>query len=150
MTDPNTQPPSNQPPAYQPPAYPTQTPASSYPNTYGASNGPVPGKTLGIVALILAIVPFTQLIGLILGIVALVQSRKAGAKNGIALAAIIVGAALLVISIILVVVLVVGAIAIGGDLASQVQACIDNGGTGFVEWQGVTLSCEEVLSESGY
>lgn len=48
-----------------------------------------PGKTMGIIALILAILPF-QLIGLILGIVALTQSKKAGRKNGFAVAAIII------------------------------------------------------------
>lgn len=55
-------------PAYQPAP---QAPA-------GAS-APVPGKTLGIVALILAF--FFQLLGLILGIVALNQSKGSGYSN---------------------------------------------------------------------
>jgi len=41
------------------------------------------------------------LAGVILGIVGLVQSRKAGAKNGLALAAIIVGAVLLILEVVL-------------------------------------------------
>jgi hypothetical protein len=65
-----------------------------------------PGKTLGIIGLILAFV-FT-IAGLVCSIVALVQSRRAGYRNGIALAGVIVSAAFIVIGIIvsLVVVLV--------------------------------------------
>ena len=58
-----------------------------------------PGRTLGIVGLILAF--FCSLIGMIISIVAYRQSAQAGYKNNIALAGIIVGAALLVISLIL-------------------------------------------------
>ena len=67
----------------------TATPAPAAPAV-------VPGKTLGIVALILAILPF-QLIGLILGIVANGQSKKAGVKNGPAKAAIIISIILMVL-----------------------------------------------------
>ncbi|RCK71140.1 DUF4190 domain-containing protein [Desertihabitans brevis] len=49
-----------------------------------------PGKTLGVVGLVLAIVAAP--IGLILSIVALVQSRRAGMGNGLAVAGIVVGA----------------------------------------------------------
>jgi len=64
-------------PAYQPaPAY------SGAPAT-------VPGKGLGIAALILSF--FFQLIALILGIIALNQSKKAGAKNTPAVVAIVLG-----------------------------------------------------------
>ena len=62
--------------------------APAAPAYAAAPAGPVPGKTLGIVALILAF--FIQLLGFILGIVALVQSRKAGASNLPAVFAIIV------------------------------------------------------------
>jgi heme/copper-type cytochrome/quinol oxidase subunit 1 len=58
-----------------------------------------PGRTLGIVGLILAF--FCSLIGMIISIVAYRQSAQAGYKNNIALAGIIVGAVLLVLSIIL-------------------------------------------------
>ena len=60
-----------------------------------APNGDYPGKTMGLVALILAI--FLNIVGAIVGIVALRKSKKAGAKNPLALAAIIVGFALFVI-----------------------------------------------------
>ena len=58
-----------------------------------------PGRTLGIVGLILAF--FCSLIGMIISIVAYRQSAQAGYKNNIALAGIIVGAVFLVLGIIL-------------------------------------------------
>lgn len=58
-----------------------------------------PGKTLGIVGLVLAI--FFNLIGLIVSAVALNQSKKAGYKNTPALVGVIVGAVLLALGIIL-------------------------------------------------
>lgn len=61
-----------------------------------------PGKILGVVAVVVAI--FFNLIGLILGIVALNQSKKAGFKNGPALAAIVIGSVLVVLGIIIVIV----------------------------------------------
>ncbi len=58
-----------------------------------------PGRTLGIVGLILAF--FCSLIGLIISIIAYRQSQQAGYKNNIALAGIIVGAVSLVFGLIL-------------------------------------------------
>ncbi|MCA4135513.1 DUF4190 domain-containing protein [Arthrobacter sp. M4] len=52
----------------------------------------VPGKTLGIVGFVLSLLGPLTTIGLILSIVALVQSRKARANNGFAIAGIIIGA----------------------------------------------------------
>lgn len=134
-------------PAYQAPAYAGSEYAAAPPAPYGApAQQSVPGRTLGIVAFVLAIVPIgLQLVGLILGIVALVQSRKAGAKNGWALAAIIVGAVLLVVGVIVAIVLIAAFAGAAGDLSSQIQACLDNGGTGTIEFQGVVMSCEELL-----
>jgi hypothetical protein len=60
-----------------------------------------PGNTLGIVGLILAIIPCTSTIGLVLSIVAYIVSRRAGFQNGKALAGIIVGAAWLILGLIL-------------------------------------------------
>jgi hypothetical protein len=60
-----------------------------------------PGNTLGIVGLILAIIPCTSTIGLVLSIVAYIISRRAGFQNGKALAGIIVGAAWIVLGFIL-------------------------------------------------
>jgi len=58
-----------------------------------------PGKTLGVVGLIVAI--FFNLIGLIISAIALNQSKKAGYKNTPALVGVIIGAVLLGIGIIL-------------------------------------------------
>jgi hypothetical protein len=60
-----------------------------------------PGNTLGIVGLILAIIPCTSTIGLVLSIVAYIISRRAGFQNGKALAGIIVGAAWIILGLIL-------------------------------------------------
>lgn len=68
----------------------------------GPTPGPHdPGKTLGKVGMILAIIPCTSFIGLILSIVGFVQSRKVGIRNQNAFVGIIVGAAWQVLSIIL-------------------------------------------------
>lgn len=60
-----------------------------------------PGKTLGIVGLILAIIPCTWFAGLIISIIAFVQSRGAGMRNNLALAGIVIGAVWLVVTIVL-------------------------------------------------
>ena len=60
-----------------------------------------PGNTLGLVGLILAIIPCTSTIGMVLSIVAYIISRRAGYQNSKALAGIIIGAAYLVIGLIL-------------------------------------------------
>ncbi|WP_405372541.1 MULTISPECIES: DUF4190 domain-containing protein [unclassified Microbacterium] len=140
MTDPNQPSPQHTPPAA--PAYEAQ----AYPNApqyapQPVSGGPVPGRTMGIIALILAIIPFTQLIGLILGIVALVQSRKAGQKNGLAIAAIIVSVVLMILGIILFIALIWPPIAAGMTCASDPTA--------IVNLYGVDVDCMTVLSESG-
>ena len=62
------------------------------------ATGEDPGRTMGIVGLILAI--FCNLIGLIVSIIAYNRSKNAGYKNNIALAGIIVGAVLFVIGVI--------------------------------------------------
>jgi heme/copper-type cytochrome/quinol oxidase subunit 1 len=62
------------------------------------ATGEDPGRTMGIVGLILAI--FCSLIGLVVSIIAYNRSKNAGYKNNIALAGIIVGAVLLVVSLI--------------------------------------------------
>jgi hypothetical protein len=49
-----------------------------------------PGRTLGIVGFVLSFVGFIDVAGLIICIVAMVKSRRAGQKNGFALAGIII------------------------------------------------------------
>ena len=60
-----------------------------------------PGKTLGLVGMILAIIPCTYFIGLILSVVGFVMSNRVGIRNQRAVIGIVVGAIWLVISIIL-------------------------------------------------
>lgn len=76
-----------------------------------------PGKTLGIVGLILAI--FFNLIGMIVSIIANKQSKDAGYKNGPAKAGIIVGAVLLALSVIVTIIIVVVGIGAAGALLEQ-------------------------------
>jgi hypothetical protein len=97
----------------------------------------VPGKTLGIVALIVAI--FFNIIGLILGIVALNQSKKAGAKNGPAVAAIIVGAVFAVIGAIILIAIIVTSAALVGGAVSELCAGLEPGVYDLTD--GTTITC---------
>ncbi|WP_058612887.1 hypothetical protein [Microbacterium testaceum] len=91
-----------------------------------------PGKMLGIAGLIAAF-PFS-LIGLILSIVAFVQSRKAGYQNVPALIGIIVGAMLLLVFTAVVIVVAV-------MLASIIGQCAELGpGTHYVDGAKYTCS----------
>jgi len=96
---------------------------------------PVPsstaGKTLGVVALILAFI--ASPIGFILGLVAKSQSKKAGLKNGPATAAIVLG----LIGTIVIVIAISAGIAGASALLSQ---CADLG-PGVHENGGVTITC---------
>lgn len=80
-----------------------QPPPPAGGNPYGAPQygGPPaqdPGRTMGIVGLVLAI--FCSLIGMVVSIIAYNKSKAAGYKNTIALAGIIVGAVLFVVGLI--------------------------------------------------
>jgi hypothetical protein len=96
-----------------------------------AAPAAVPGKTLGIVALVLAFL--SSPIGLILGLVAKSQSKKAGASNGPATAAIVLGLIGTIILAIIIGVSVAGA----GALLSQ---CAELG-AGVHDVNGVTVTC---------
>jgi H+/Cl- antiporter ClcA len=76
----------------------SQYPPGAYPSGPAPQAGPLPGKTLGIVGLVLAI--FCSLIGAIVSFIAYRQSAAAGWKNNVALAGIIVGVVLFVLSIV--------------------------------------------------
>lgn len=80
-------------PGYAAPGYP-QAPGYAAP-AYAAPTE-VPGKTLGIVGFVLAILGPLSVAGLVVSIIGLVQSKKAGAKNGFALAGIIISAVMIV------------------------------------------------------
>jgi glucose uptake protein GlcU len=90
-----------------------------------------PGKTLGIVGLVLSF--FTALIGMIISIIAYRSSKKAGFKNGPALAGIIIGAVFTVGAII-------GTIALVA-VVSKVAADCSQLGPGVHVVTGVTYRC---------
>ena len=129
-------------PATQPtaPAYPAATapqePAMSYaPAPYSPyAPAPVaqdPGRTLGIVGLVLSFL--TALVGLVVSIVALRKSRRAGFKNGFALAGTIVGG---LGTLVVVIALVAGGFALGGVAAKCKEL-----GPGTHTVNGVTYTC---------
>ena len=117
MTDPAAPPPM--------PAPAPGTPQAAPPGT------DYPGKTLGIVGLILVF--FTSVIGLIISAVALSQSKKAGYKNTPALVGVILGIISAVIGIIVAIVLIVGAVGLANQCAEL--------GDGVHEVNGVTITC---------
>ena len=123
-------------------------------NPYAQQGGtptPVnPGKTLGIVGLVLGVVGFVVLFlapigGLIVSIIGMSKSRKAGQKNGFALAGIIVSAVALIANIIAVIVLVSLAATVGGTAIELLEQCQADP-TGTVVFQGQEISCEELLA----
>jgi Na+/H+-dicarboxylate symporter len=124
-----------------PSSSPTPPPAG-----YNAAPAATPGKTLGIVGLILAF--FIPLVGLILGIVGLNQSKKAGRKNGIALAAIIVSSVFIVIGIIVAIVVGVGAASAGQLVGDAIQQCQQLGESGVITINGTEVQCSSVLGSN--
>lgn len=137
------QPPAGQgwqgPPApYGQPAY-TQ-PGYQQPSPYGQPPQAVPGKVMGIVAVILPFVGF-GLVGLILGIIARIQSKKAGYKNTPALWAIILGAASIVVASIAI---VVGVVLISTTVNDIQQQCDSSTSNGQYTLNGKTITCPTV------
>ena len=120
--------------------------AAAPPGGYGqAPVGERPGRTMGIVAFILSF--FVQLVALILGIVALVQSRRAGQKNGFAIAAIVISSVLIVVGIFVAIALLSWFATQGTDLVNQINACLEDP-SGSVVYNGIAMSCEELLEQS--
>lgn len=128
-------------PYTQPAAAPYgQQPAAPYgqqPAPYGAP-ATDPGKTMAIIAIILPFVGF-GLVGLILGIVAKVKSKKAGYKNTLALVAIIISIVAIVVSIIVGIVLAVTF----ANLATEISQACQNGAE-TVTINGQVISCTGV------
>ncbi|WP_243076800.1 DUF4190 domain-containing protein [Microbacterium sp. SS28] len=143
-----------QPPAYTPPpAYGAPAAGSPY-SSYAAAPPPAgqyaappttsrPGRTLGIVAFVLSF--FAQVIAIVLGIVALVQSRKAGEKNGFAVAAIIISSVLIVVGIILAIVIIAIIIPQAAQLTQEILRQCQELGPGIHEIGGVPVDCSDVL-----
>jgi hypothetical protein len=116
---------------------------SEYPAAPPTATAPasVPGKGLGIAGLILAIVPFTWVIGLILSIIAKVISRKAGVKNTPATAGIIVASIFIVLAIVGVIVgSIIGVNAVN-DVISDACVGVESGEVVTSEDGSVTLTC---------
>jgi hypothetical protein len=132
------------PPAPQYQAAPQYEAAPQYSAAPPAGQGAaVPGKTLGIVSLVLSIVGFlffwivAPIAGIITGIIARKQSKAVGAKNTPATAGIIISIVALVLQIILTIIFV--ALAVAG-ISSAVEQCSDLGpGTHVID--GVTYTC---------
>ena len=98
-----------------------QLPGAPVPPAYQpAAPAPQQSKTLSIVALILAFL--VAPVGAILGFVALNQSKKAGEKNGMALAAIIIG---IVFTLIWIISVIVSIALIGAGTSAYETAFID-------------------------
>lgn len=90
-----------------------------------------PGKTMGIVGLILSFL--MPLVGLIISIIALRKSKKAGMSNGLAVAGIVLGAIGIVFQLIMFSIFGVAILAV-------LQKCAELGpGTHYVD--GTTFTC---------
>jgi hypothetical protein len=91
-----------------------------------------PGHGLGIASLIVSILG-VGLVGIILGVIGLNKSKKAGQKNGLAIAGIILGALNLVVVTIVVIVMSMG-------VAQLATKCAELGTGTHIE-SGVTYTC---------
>ena len=94
-----------------------------------------PGKTLGIVGLVLVFL--TVIVGLILSIVANNQSKAAGYTNTPAKIGIILGIVFLVLGLIVIVIAIIVTVTVG---AGVVEACSELG-PGVHEVDGSTYTC---------
>lgn len=111
---------------------PVTTPEASTPPAQATQGGENPGKTLGIVSLVLGIIGM-GLVGLIVGIIGLKKSKKVGMSNGLAVAGIVVSIISIVIGLAIIAMVAFGA-------TKLVQKCQDLGpGTHYEN--GVTYTC---------
>lgn len=136
------QPSSDQPYGQAPVGYGQGSPYGT-PGGYGGGYGQPaenPGKTLGIVGLICAIIWPISIVGLIISIIAMVKSRKAGMGNGFALAGIIIGA----IGVITGIIAIVGLIALIPFSQEVVEFC-QTAGPGVQEFQGQEIDCSQLV-----
>ena len=103
-------------------AGPIPTPSNGGPPPAPAYAQPAatdPGRTLGIVGFILAF--FVSPAGILVSAIGLVKSRKAGRKNGLALAG-------LILSIVFFIVTVLFLVGVAATVASLLAQCADLGG----------------------
>jgi len=92
-----------------------------------------PGKTLGIVGLVLSILGF-NVIALIISILGLSKSKKAGQGNGFALAGIIISS----LSIVVLIIVIIVTVLLGASLVGQ---CADLGPGVWELDNGTTITC---------
>ncbi|MBG6192294.1 putative membrane protein [Arthrobacter sp. CAN_A212] len=112
-----------------------QSPYGTGPGGYGQQTEN-PGKTLGIIGFILSLIPFLNVVGLIVSIVAMVKSRRARMGNGFALAGIIIGALAVIATVILIVTVIAFA-----PLISEVAEFCEQAGPGTQTFNGETIQC---------
>lgn len=93
-----------------------------------------PGRTMGIIGLILAF--FMPLIGLVVSIVARSKSKKAGHKNSLALAGIILSTVFIILTIAGVALFAFGA-------NKTLQYCNENGAGTHTTEDGLTITCDQ-------
>jgi len=110
------------------PAVPAPPRAS---DTYAQLAAVNPGRTLGIVGLILAF--FVSPAGIIVSAIGLSKSRKSGNKNGLALAGLILSIVFFIIAIVVTALLV-------GAAVEVLNQCAGLGG-GVQQINGVTVTC---------
>jgi len=110
------------------PAVPAPPRAS---DTYAQPAAVNPGRTLGIVGLILAF--FVSPAGIIVSAIGLSKSRKSGNKNGLALAGLILSIVFFIIAIVVTALLV-------GAAVEVLNQCAGLGG-GVQQINGVTVTC---------
>jgi thiol:disulfide interchange protein len=109
----------------------TNPSTSQQPNQTSSNPREDPGKTLGIVSLVLAFI--IPLLGLIFGFVARSKSKKAGHSNGLALVGIIISILSMIVFIFIFAVLIFG-------VGQVVNKCSELGPGTHVE-NGVTYTC---------
>ena len=120
---------------------------------YSPAQGTNPGKTFGITGLILGIVGFfvafiAPIAGLVFSIIGRNRSKRAGQKNGVATAGIIVSIIALIANIIVVIALISIGAALGGAAIDIVEQCQSNP-TGTVDFQGEQIECSDILGGTG-
>lgn len=127
------------------PGYGQQPSPYGYPNYQAPATNP--GKTMGIVGLILSclfFIPFASVVGVILSIVGFVQSRKAKLSNGPALAGIIVGAVVFVLTLLMTIAVFVFA----ADAAMTIVEACEANGPGEVYIDGEFIECPSDFEQS--
>jgi hypothetical protein len=114
-------------PTTPPPHAGTAPPAQVQPTA------PVPGRTLGIVGFALSFLAIANFVALVLSIVALVRSRRAGHQNGFAIAGIVIASVGVTVTL-----LILGAIV--PNLVDAAQTCAELG-TGVHQIGSSTYTC---------